>query len=75
MQIHYHLDDKRVKYDTETLQFLTKDNVNKLSCALDYVCPLCADQIETSTCPPTPFPGKPRAFDYFLCPRNGEFDG
>ena len=23
--------------------------------------------------PPTP--GKPRAFDYFLCPGSGEFDG
>ena len=32
---------------------------------------LCADQIETSTSPP---PGKPRAFDYVLCPGSGEFD-
>ena len=33
---------------------------------------LCADQTETSTSPP---PGKPRAFDYFLCPGTREFDG
>ena len=31
---------------------------------------LCADQIETSTTPP----GKPRAFDYLLCPGSGKFD-
>ena len=31
---------------------------------------LCTDQIENSTSPP----GKPRAFDYFLCPGSGEFD-
>ena len=24
--------------------------------------------------PPPPPPGKPRAFDYFLCPGSGEFD-
>ena len=29
---------------------------------------LCADQIETST---PPRPGKPRAFDHFLCPGVG----
>ena len=33
---------------------------------------LCADQIETSTSPPPQ--GKPRAFDYLLRPRSGEFD-
>ena len=39
---------------------------------------ICADQIETSTPPPPPFPlpfpGKPRTFDYLLCPGSGEFD-
>ena len=30
---------------------------------------LCADQIETSTSPPSP-----RAFDYLLCPGSEEFD-
>ena len=34
---------------------------------------LCADQIETSTSPPPP--GKPRAFDYFLCPGEGNLTG
>ena len=24
---------------------------------------------------PAPSPGRPRAFDYFLCPGRGEFDG
>ena len=24
--------------------------------------------------PPSPRPGKPRAFDYFMCPGSGEFD-
>ena len=33
---------------------------------------LCADQIATSTSPP---PGKPRAFDYFLCPGVGNLTG
>ena len=33
----------------------------------------CADQFETSTSPPPP-PGKPRAFECFLCPGRREFD-
>ena len=32
---------------------------------------LCADEIELQH---SPFPGKPRAFDYLLCPGSGEFD-
>ena len=28
----------------------------------------CTDQIETSTSPPPPLPGKPQAFDLLLCP-------
>ena len=65
--------ERREKLCKKLFTSIENDSYHKIHGLLPplNITTLCTDQIETSTSLP---PGKPRAFDYFLCPGSGEFD-